>query len=141
MNKVFQYVGMTFLSGIFLFAGLSKVFDTQFFYESLLAFKLGSKSMMAFSAIFLPWLEVFSALALWLGKTRRGALFLIIIQYLIFQVYLIQAWARDLISECPCFGQRGIDIRVEIFLNFIFLALSLIFFKGTEGALREVKSD
>lgn len=130
MKKPFSLITITILSGIFLYAGTIKAIDPQVFYESLLPFKLGSDKFLAFGATLLPFIEIFSALALLIPKLRKGALVLILGQFIIFQTWLGQAWARDLIQECPCFGAKGIDIRIEFGINIILMITSVLLLKN-----------
>ena len=125
MKKLLKYFPLLVLSSIFLYAGLIKAIDPQSFYESLISFKLGSDSFLAIGATLLPFIEIFSALALWIPKLRKGALVLLLFQFGIFQVWLGQAWYRGLIQDCPCFGVKGMDIRVEFIINIFLIALSI----------------
>ena len=129
MNKYLKALFILSLASLFIYAGTIKAIDSQQFFEDLKSFKLGSPHFLALTAVLLPYLEIFSGLALFIPKLRRGALSLIVLQFFFFEIWLAQAWARDLIQDCPCFGAKGVDIRIEFCINLFFMAIaSLLFF-------------
>jgi len=56
-------------------------------------------------ALFLPWVEIFAAGALFLKRFQRGALLLISAMLIIYSAALISAMARGLNIDCGCFGR------------------------------------
>lgn len=125
VTKIFTFI----ISTLFLYSGISKALDLQAFYEATLNFKLGSKQLLALGVTVLPYLEIVTALGLLLSKLRLSAAILILCQYIIFQIWLGQAWVRGLIQDCPCFGNQGLDIRIEFGINFIFMAMTIFLIK------------
>lgn len=114
---------------VFIYAGTIKALDSQQFFEDLKAFQLGSEKFLAFGALVLPFLEIYSAIALLIPKLRKGALVLIFTQLILFEIWLGQAWYRGLIQDCPCFGAKGLDIRIEFVLNLIFITMTIFLIK------------
>ena len=120
-NKIDLFVSFV-LFAVFIYAGSVKALDSQQFFEDLKAFQFGSEKLLAFGALVLPFLEVYSAIALFIPKLRQGALALILLQLFIFEIWLGQAWYRGIIEDCPCFGTKGIDIRIEFGINLLLIA-------------------
>ena len=133
MKKTFNILCILMLSIIFVYAGSVKAVDAQKFFEDLQAFKLGSDSFLAFGATVLPYLEIVAGVALLIPLFRRGALVLILAQFSVFQLWLGQAWARGIIQDCPCFGAKGLDIRVEFLINIFLIAVTFFLFVRKEN--------
>src|SRR5262249_15171953 len=122
------------LAGVFLFAGLSKMFDL----DALLAdlthlrfgdalvhfqqlsvaspvefasgidnFKLAPWPVSVALAFYLPWLEIFCALGLMFRLLYRGALTLLITLMVVFTLAITAAKVRGLDITCGCFGHAS----------------------------------
>lgn len=89
---------------VFLWAGWIKVQDPAQFLVSIRSFHLVPDPFAAWLALGLPWLEIFSGLAVVTGWMRRGGLLLLNVSLVIFAIALISAWTRGLDVECGCFG-------------------------------------
>jgi putative oxidoreductase len=122
------------LAGVFIFAGLSKMFDLDLlladlthlrFGDALVHFqKLSVASPVEFAsgidnfklvpwpvsvalAFYLPWLEIFCALGLTFRLLYRGALTLLIILIVVFTLAITAAKVRGLDITCGCFGHAS----------------------------------
>lgn len=89
---------------VFLWAGWVKVQDPAQFLVSIRSFHLVPDPFAAWLALGLPWLEIFSGLAVVTGWMRSGGLLLLNVSLVIFAIALISAWTRGLDVECGCFG-------------------------------------
>ena len=122
------------LAGLFIFAGLSKMFDLDplladlahlRFRDALVHFQqLSVASPVEFAsgidnfklvpwpvsvalAFYLPWLEILCALGLIFRLLYRGALTLLIILMVIFTLAITAAKVRGLDITCGCFGHAS----------------------------------
>jgi len=122
------------LAGIFIFAGLSKILDLdrliadlqQLQFASALAdlrnlspaspaefasgidnFKILPWPISVALAFYLPWLEIFCALALVFRFLYRGALAILSASIVVFTLATIAAKVRGLDITCGCFGHAS----------------------------------
>lgn len=122
------------LAGVFIFAGLSKMFDLDNLLAALLHFRFGdalihfrqlsAASPVEFAngidnfklvpwpvsvalAFYLPWLEIFCGLALVFRLLYRGALTLLITLMVVFTLAITAAKLRGLDITCGCFGHAS----------------------------------
>jgi len=122
------------LAGIFIFAGLSKILDLdrliadlqQLQFASALAdlrnlspaspaefasgidnFKILPWPVSVALAFYLPWLEIFCALALVFRFLYRGALAILSASIVVFTLATIAAKVRGLDITCGCFGHAS----------------------------------
>ena len=122
------------LAGVFIFAGLSKMFDLDPLLAALVHFRFGDAlvhfrqltpaSPVEFAngidnfklvpwpvsvalAFYLPWLEIFCGLALVFRLLYRGALTLLITLMVVFTFAVTAAKLRGLDITCGCFGHAS----------------------------------
>jgi uncharacterized membrane protein YphA (DoxX/SURF4 family) len=122
------------LAGVFIFAGLSKMFDLDLLIADLRHLRFGDAfvhfqqlsvaSPVEFAsgidnfklvpwpvsvalAFYLPWLEIFCALGLMFRLLYRGALTLLIILIVVFTLAITAAKVRGLDITCGCFGHAS----------------------------------
>jgi uncharacterized membrane protein YphA (DoxX/SURF4 family) len=122
------------LAGIFIFAGLSKILDLdrliadlqQLQFASALAdlrnlwpaspaefasgidnFKILPWPVSVALAFYLPWLEIFCALALVFRFLYRGALAILSASIVVFTFAILAAKVRGLDITCGCFGHAS----------------------------------
>jgi len=93
------------LGGLFLLAGLTKAYDPAGFTTEIQNYHLVPWVGGVLLALFLPWVEIFAAGALFLKRFQRGALLLISAMLIIYSAALISAMARGLNIDCGCFGR------------------------------------
>ena len=122
------------LAGVFIFAGLSKMFDLDHLLADLIHLRFGNAwvhfrqlpaaSPLEFAigidnfkllpwpvsvalAFYLPWLEIFCALGLMFRLLYRGALALLIMLIVVFTIAITAAKVRGLDITCGCFGHAS----------------------------------
>lgn len=113
------------LAGIFLWAGAQKARNPQLFALDLEAYRLLPSFVILPLAYYLPWLEIFTALALFIPALRCPALALAIFLLGIFTLMLGLAWWRGLQINCGCFGAAGggaTDFLLAIGRNILLVA-------------------
>lgn len=125
VGKVISLVLRVGLAGIFLAAGVVKIWDFQHGHSATPDFTLAIQNYHLIPwpdatmllAVYLPWVEVIAALGLFTRKLRLGASVLLSGLMIIFLVAIGSAWARGLEIACGCFGKDefSTDYRALMF--------------------------
>jgi len=126
-------LGRWFLAGVFLWAAVPKILDPWGFATDISNYQVLPQALVNLTAIVLPWVEAFTALALVSGFAADGAALLVTLQLLAFIMMLAQAWFRDLDIDCGCFGhgKGGRSVAKALIEDWVFLAVaaSVLFFR------------
>lgn len=124
------WLGRIELAGIYLAAAWPKIGDPAGFGKSIAGYQLLPDAAISPLAIFLPWLELFTALALlFFAPLRRGALWLLGAMTTVFIVAIGSAVARGIDIDCGCFSTTGQGARtgwLHIFLDAALLGLCIM---------------
>jgi len=91
-------------AGIWLTAGIAKLFGLEHFREQVTAFKFLPHVLVTPFAYGLPFVEIFVGLYLLAGLFVVPAAILSCVLMVAFIVAMSQAWARGLSLDCGCFG-------------------------------------
>src|SRR5205814_1102448 len=129
----------TVLGLAFIAAGVLKILDPLAFAISIARLRLLPASTAGELAIVLPWLEVVTAVALFLPKYRRAALCLLASLLIVFTSVLGIALIRGTAASCGCFGRSDgflnrADVAVARNVALLALAIVLIRRKPTSPA-------
>lgn len=89
---------------VFLYAGVVKIAQTQDFAYDVQSYQLTSWTVSILIAVYLPWLETVTALALLTKRLYLGALVVAVALASVFLGAIISAWQRGLDITCGCFG-------------------------------------
>jgi uncharacterized membrane protein YphA (DoxX/SURF4 family) len=100
------------LAGIFLYAGVVKLFDPKAFAHAIAQYDLVPEGLLPLVAIGLPTLEVLAGLGLILEV--RGSLSTITILLFIFLVILGYAVWQNLDIDCGCFTADELDAQHNV---------------------------
>ena len=92
------------VGGLFVYTGIKKAIDPTAFFKAIENYQILPHAATVMVAFFLPYLELFSGMALIFKRLYAGALALLTGMMLIFIVAIISAWARGLDIDCGCFG-------------------------------------
>ena len=95
------------LAGIFIFAGVTKAIDPVQFASDIDNFKILPWPVSVALAFYLPWLEIFCALALAFRFLYRGALLILSASIVVFTLAITAAKVRGLDITCGCFGHAS----------------------------------
>ena len=113
------------LAGVFLAAAWPKLRDPAGFAKNIFNYQMLPDAAINPLAIFLPWLELFAALALlFFPPLRRGALWLISAMTVIFIGAIGSAMARGINIDCGCFSTTGGGMKTG-WLHLLFDAVLL----------------
>jgi putative oxidoreductase len=120
-------LGRWFLAGIFLWAAVPKIMDPIGFAMDVANYQVLPQVLVNLTAITLPWIEAFAALALLSGFAVDGAVLLVTLQLVAFIGMLAQAWFRDLDIDCGCFGhgKGGRSVAKALIEDWAFLAVAV----------------
>jgi len=92
------------VAAVFLYAGFSKAGDPAAFAQAIDRYRAVPRALAVITALFLPWLEITCAIALFFKMLRAGAAALLGACGVVFAVMLAVALARGLDISCGCFG-------------------------------------
>lgn len=122
-----ERIGRWFLAGVFLWAAIPKILDPVGFALDIANYQVLPQVLVNLTAIFLPWIEAFTALALLSGFAADGAVLLVVVQLVAFIGMLLQAWFRDLDIDCGCFGhgKGGRSVAKALVEDWVFLAVAV----------------
>ena len=125
------------VAGIFLAAGVMKVWDftharsaTPDFTIAIQHYELLSPDLSVLLAVYLPWLEVIAALALFTRRLSLGATAALLGMSALFLAAIGSAWWRGLNIACGCFGkdEATTDYRWLILRDLALLAAVAVLF-------------
>lgn len=122
-----ERLGRWVLAGIFLYAAFPKILDPLGFAQDIANYQILPDVLVNLTAILLPWIEAFAALALLSGFAADGAVLLVTLQMVAFIAMLAQAWFRDLDIDCGCFGhgKGGRSVAKALIEDWVFLAIAI----------------
>jgi uncharacterized membrane protein YphA (DoxX/SURF4 family) len=127
-----ELVARLVLGGAFVFAAGAKILDPPAFAHEIFNFRLMPVSLVNAAALWLPWVEMLSGLALILGIWRKLSAVFLGALLVVFVAALSINLARGRAVDCGCFGssktpktteQRLGDMRVAIGRDALLLAL------------------
>lgn len=105
--KLFHHLLHFIFGAVFIYAGVLKAMDPGVFVMDVRSFDLLPDPYAAWLAMGLPWLEIFTGLAVITGLFRQGGLLVLNVSLLIFLVAIGISWYRGIDIQCGCFGGNG----------------------------------
>jgi len=105
--RILSSLALLALAGVFLHAGISKIGDPAGFARDIELYRVVPRVFAVVTALYLPWLEIGCALAVFVRALRGGALALLALCNVVFTIMLASALARGLDISCGCFGAGG----------------------------------
>ena len=119
------------VAAVFLVAGAMKIWDfaharsaTPDFTIAIQHYELLPPDLSVLLAIYLPWLEIIAALALFARRLALGAAAAMLGMSAMFLAAIGSAWWRGLNIACGCFGKDEVptDYRLLLFRDLALLA-------------------
>lgn len=92
-----------FVGVVLIYASHDKLGNPQAFADAIGNYRILPDSLVNLAAVTLPWLELFTGLALILGLAAPGAGLVASGLFAVFTAALVSAIARGLDIECGCF--------------------------------------
>lgn len=116
------------LGCVFIYAGAIKAFDTQQFAFDVHHYELTPWTASLLIAVYLPWLEIFAGIALFVRRLYTGAIVVVALLGLTFLAAISSAWWRGLDITCGCFGraENQTNFPRHIALNLAMLAAAAL---------------
>jgi putative oxidoreductase len=129
------------VGGVFIWAGLLKIFDPLGFAQNIANYRIFSQSVSLFLAFILPWIEVICGLLLVMGIFRETASFMLSGSLVVFLGLIIVTLIRGLDIDCGCFGNlnRSVDYKL-LLMDCVLLFFSLNIFLSQYSAMRKKQS-
>jgi uncharacterized membrane protein YphA (DoxX/SURF4 family) len=117
------------LGGVFVLAGFSKILLPHAeVVAHIQQYQVLPRWLVSITAMFLPWMEVASGTALFIGFCTTPAALLIAVQLLSFSALMVIVLAAGIpIEDCGCFGNLGVsETPLQVLIrDLIMLALLL----------------
>ena len=117
------------LAAVFVAAAATKIADPAAFHRAILTYRILPDAAAAVAALWLPWFELCTGLALLWPRHRCAALWAVVSLAAVFLVALGQAAGRELDILCGCFGQpavvRGRGYAIYLARDVVLLAAAL----------------
>lgn len=92
------------LTGVFLAAALPKIADPLAFAEAVYRYQILPYALVNLVALFLPWMELIAAVALWWPRFRPAAGLSLGVMLAVFTVAIAVNLARGVDMTCGCFS-------------------------------------
>jgi putative oxidoreductase len=107
MRRLISIVLRLAIGGLFVYAGVLKVWDPASFAIDVYHYRILPYPMAVAWALYLPWLEIIAGACVIFNKWYVGALGILLALTAIFTVALAIAWARGLDISCGCFSSSS----------------------------------
>ena len=137
-NKYLVFSFRIILGGVFIWAGLLKIFDPLGFAETIANFRVFPQWISFFLALMLPWIEVISGVFLILGLFRHASALIISLLLAAFLVLIVVTIMRGIDIDCGCFGSFSQKVDYKLILTdcvLLFLSLNIFFSKSDHFVL------
>lgn len=131
-NKYLLFAFCLVLGGVFIWAGLLKLFDPLGFAESIANYRAFPHMLSFILALVLPWIEVICGVLLIIGLLRRSSAFLLSVLLVAFLVLIAVTIMRGIDIDCGCFGTFSRKVDYTLILSdcvLLFLSLNIFFSK------------
>ncbi len=113
------------LAGIFVAAAAVKIADPAKFHAALLTYRMLPDAVAPAVALWLPWFELCTGVAILWPRHRRAALWVVIVLNLLFIAAIGQAAIRELDIICGCFG-RPATVRGAGYIQYLVRDLAFL---------------
>jgi uncharacterized membrane protein YphA (DoxX/SURF4 family) len=135
-GKIILFLVRLGVAYVFIKAGVLKIWDfhhwrsgTPDFTVTIQHYKLlPSPDLAVLLAVYLPWLEITTAITLFVRRLALGASAAVTGMTTVFLIALSSAWARGLDINCGCFGKDEVSTNypAAIALDALLLAGALV---------------
>lgn len=135
-NRYFLFVFRLVVGGVFIWAGLLKIFDPLGFAQAIANYRVFPHWMSFILALVLPWMEVICGVFLVLGLLRQSSSLILSLFLVGFLILISSTMVRGIDIDCGCFGRfsQRVDYKLsllKVFFSFIFNRLQSINFGFT----------
>jgi len=106
-NSVISLFIRTFMGGLFVYAGVVKVWNPGEFFHDVLSYRILPDFLAAGLTWYLPYLEIVCGMMLFFRSFARESATVLLGLLVVFIVALFSAWIRGLDISCGCFGSQN----------------------------------
>jgi len=100
----FMFIIRVIIGSFFVYASIDKIINPEAFAKNIHNYRMLTPAFINLMAIFLPWLELITGIALIIGYRYRGANIIILGMLVVFIIALASAYSRGLNINCGCFS-------------------------------------
>lgn len=126
--KHFLFILKLVFGAVFIWSGIAKLKDPISFADAVRNFEIVGDPLAAAVALFVPWLEVFSGLAVMWDRFTRSSAAILTVSVIGFTLAIALAWVRGLDISCGCFGGSGeMNYPVKILQNLALIGIGFLF--------------
>jgi len=124
--KTIDWILRLGLAGVFIGAAVAKIADPADFHAAILTYRMLPEPLVPVFALWLPWFELCTGVAVLWSRHRPAALWLVVALNVVFLAAIGQAAVRGLDIVCGCFGRpaavRGAGYLPYLARDLAFLA-------------------
>lgn len=124
--KTLDWILRLALAAVFAGAAVTKIYNPAEFHGAIQTYRMLPAILVAPLTLWLPWVELCTAVALLWPRHRRAALWIVLALSIVFLIAISQAWWRGLDIICGCFGRpetvSGPAFRDYLLRDLAFLA-------------------
>jgi len=114
---------------IFVWSGMAKLKDPISFADAVRNFQIVGDPIAPLLALFIPWVELLSGLAVmtWWRNFGRGGALILLTSLVIFTLAILISWIRGLDVSCGCFGgTKTVRYPWKIGQNLLLLGMGIL---------------
>ena len=138
-NRYLLLVFRLVVGGVFIWAGLVKIFDPLGFAHAIANYRVFPHWMSFMLALVLPWMEIICGAFLVLGLFRRSSSLLLSLFLVGFLVLIVSTMIRGINIDCGCFGQLSQRVDYKLLsTDCVLLYFSLNIFFQLKAKRRRV---
>ena len=116
------------LGGTFIYAAIPKILDPAGFAIEVENYQIINGFLSHYSALLLPWIELYCGILIIINKMARYALIILISLIGIFIIALLSAVFRGLDISCGCFASDTRVSWLRIYEDVVFLCIAFYLF-------------
>lgn len=130
--KIIEFFAILFLGAVFILSAIGKIIDPELFFQDVLDYKIFPRIIAIAGVLFLPWLEFFSGIGLFIPSFRKESALIIALLNVFFIIIVSIALTKGAKSSCGCFGPFSEEISPALVLrDLVFLVAALfIYFRA-----------
>lgn len=111
------------LATLFIYSGILKLLDLTGFAQSMYSYKILSKEIIPFFAVYVPVFEVCLGISFLFRSFLKPVIACCIVLMIVFQSALSSLIYRGIKIDCGCFGKFATTPEAALLRNFVILAI------------------
>lgn len=140
-NKHIIFIFRIVLGGVFIWAGIFKIFDPIGFAKDIANYRIFPHGMSFFLALIMPWIEVICGVFLIVGIYRASNLLILSSILAAFLFLIAITILRGFEIDCGCFGifSRKVDYKLILLDSaLLFFSLSIFSYEKRKDSKIEI---